>query len=136
MLRWISAVTGGLTIEFPNASPTYSSLQLLFSAIITMSATSLIGLKIFLVTRQSHMRRSYLRVMEILVQSAVLVSIILWINCIFGLVSLKHPVHLGTSGDTVFYELGSYLNIIQPPLIVGFTCSSGRIELHTDVEHR
>jgi hypothetical protein len=94
------------------------SLQLLLSAVTTLSATFLIGLKIFLVTRRSPMRRSYKKVMEILIHSAALVSVSLVIGSILDLMSMHIPNNLQTTGDIIRYELDTYFDIIQTPLLV------------------
>ncbi|KAF5316050.1 hypothetical protein D9619_006907 [Psilocybe cf. subviscida] len=53
-----------------------SSLSSLFSVITTLSTTFLIALKIVLTTRRSRMRQFYTKIIEILVQSAGLVTFI------------------------------------------------------------
>lgn len=60
----------------------FAGLSEFLSAATTVSATSMIALKIILVTRESHARYSYAKVIEILVQSAALESLVMIVNCI------------------------------------------------------
>lgn len=95
-----------------------SALGLLSSFITTVTSTSLIALKIILITRQNHMRYSYGKIIEILIQSAALVSIVLLPSSILELVDYVRPYRLDTTTGRVLYQMWMYLGYIQGPVTV------------------
>lgn len=105
-------------VETENIGSLIEALGILCSFITTLSATSLIALKIVLVTRQSHMRHSYSKIIEILVQSAAIVSIVLFGMAVLILVSRTHPWNLNTTSGRFFFQLGEYLIFVQLPVSV------------------
>lgn len=84
----------------------------------TVSATLRIALKIILVTHRSHRHFRYTRIIEILIQSAAIVSILLLGLGILKLIDFMHPLGLSTTGGRVFYQVYNYLRFTQPPITV------------------
>lgn len=95
-----------------------NALAFLSSFITTISATSLIALKIVLVTRQSHQNYSYAKIIEILTQSAALVSIFLFVSSVVELLDYMHPFTLSTARGRFFIQVIGYLTYIQAPVTV------------------
>lgn len=93
-------------------------LALLFSATTTVSATSLIALKIVLVTRRSRMQHSYAKIVEILIESAALVSIVLLGVAILELISYVSPYKLGTTSGRHLFQMLQYLSSLYTPVTV------------------
>lgn len=93
-------------------------LPTIISAICTLSGTLLIVVKIVLVTRQSRIRHSYGRVIEILVESAALVSTILLVQGILAVVTYFHTFRLSTRDGMFGYQLAKYLDEIQTTVVV------------------
>lgn len=95
-----------------------NALGILSSFLTTMSATLFIGLKIFLVTRQSHMRRTYARIVIILVESAALVSVIGLLTTILIFQGYVHPSKLYTTSGGEIFQLAYYLGALVNPVMV------------------
>ncbi|KAF5310045.1 hypothetical protein D9619_010129 [Psilocybe cf. subviscida] len=121
MLFTASAALGALGMALYDDNIKDSGLlitsQLLVSAVTTLFATFVIGFMIFLVTRRSHMHHSYRRVIEIVVQSAALISVPLVIGCILDFVSWYIPETVNTTGGLVRYEFNTYIDNIQATLL-------------------
>lgn len=94
------------------------SLTTLFSFITTVSATSLIALKIIVVTRQTHRRHHYTKIINIIVQSAVILSVVLLGIAILSLIDYARPFDIGTASGKFCYQLESYLAYTQGPVTV------------------
>lgn len=90
------------------------------SAITTITATSLIILKIALVTRETRMHHSYSKVIKIIVESGALVSTFMLALAILQLISFIHSFKLNTISGRVFTELTVYASAIQGPILVCF----------------
>ncbi|KAF5317745.1 hypothetical protein D9619_012549 [Psilocybe cf. subviscida] len=91
----------------------------LASLATTASATSLIALKIIRTTRESQMHYSYTRIVQILVESAALVSIVgLGVGSL-QLVTYIQPYDMSTSSGRLLYQLLQYLAAVQTPIMVG-----------------
>lgn len=95
-----------------------SSLSMISSVLTTVSATCLITLKIVVVTRRSHMRHSYDKIVEILVESAALVAVVALAVAIMDLVSFVHPDRVSTESGRLFYVLSEILGLVQTPIVV------------------
>lgn len=95
-----------------------SSLSSLFSVITTLSTTFLIALKIVLTTRRSRMRQFYTKIIEILVQSAGLVTFIVLSVISLQLASYLHPFDMDTKFGTVLYEVSIIISRLEGPVIV------------------
>ncbi|KAF5309491.1 hypothetical protein D9619_012494 [Psilocybe cf. subviscida] len=105
-----------------------ASLSSLCSAFITLLATSLIALKIVLVTRNSRIRHSYAKTIEIIVESAALVSFITLVMGILELISYVHPYDLGTTSGLLVYRALVIVGRIQNPVIgIGPTLIAFRV---------
>lgn len=98
-----------------------NSLATLSTFITTVSATSLVVLKITLVARQSQMRHSYTKIIEIIIESAGLVSIVLLGMSILDLLSYVHPFDPSTTLGTALNQTYAYLSYCQAPITVRFT---------------
>jgi hypothetical protein len=81
----------------------------------TISASSLIALKILLVTRQSHSPYSYAKTIEVIIESAALVSVVFLLVAIFNVVSYVHPLDIGTASGRVLFQTSVYLLYLQVP---------------------
>lgn len=101
-----------------NFSLLLNSLSEIFSLLTTLFATCFIALKIVLVTRQRRMSYSYAKIVEILVESAALLTFFLLGLAILGLVNSKHHFHLNTTIGRVSYELAVCLSYVVGPVIV------------------
>lgn len=95
-----------------------NSLAEFSSFTTTVAASSLIALKIVLVTRKSHMRHSYAKVIEIVIESAVLVSIVLLGIAILEVGSYVHTYHMRTASGRALYQTFEYLSYCQGPITV------------------
>lgn len=96
---------------FPNMrlSQLIQTVAALISFITILSATFLIALKIILITQRSHMHYSYTKTVEIIIQSAAIVSIVLLGISILSLLDFIHIFSISTSGGKFAYQLGIYL---------------------------
>ncbi|KAF5310033.1 hypothetical protein D9619_010140 [Psilocybe cf. subviscida] len=104
------------------------SLGVLSSFMTTISATSLIALKIVLVTRRSRIHCSYAKVVEILVESAALVSIVALGITVMELLDYARPYKLGTMAGRVSYDVMEYLSYLKGPAIgIGPTLTAFRV---------
>lgn len=101
------------------------ALGLLSSFITTVFATSLIAFKIIRVTRQSHRQHHYRRVIEILVQSAAIVSIVMLGLVILSLMAFVSPFDVSTASGRFCYQLYTYLVFAQNPILVSNLSLSG-----------
>lgn len=99
-------------------------LGLLIPFITTVSATSLIALKIILVTHRSQRQRHYAKVIEILVESAAMVSIVILGTAILALMATISPFDLSTTRGKVCWQLYNYLLFVQLPITVSKVCCS------------
>lgn len=95
-----------------------SAISCLASFITVSSATSLIVLKIVLVTRRSKMGRSYTKICEILIESAALVSIWYLGIAILQIASHVHPFVISTSFGRLLYRMYVYLDNSRGPITV------------------
>ncbi|KAF5309188.1 hypothetical protein D9619_012839 [Psilocybe cf. subviscida] len=112
-----------------------SSLASLSCLITTVSATSLIALKIVLVTKQNRMRRSYAKAVRILVQSAAIVSIVQLGMTVLQLISFFHSYNVHTSTGKFCSYMYDYLGYMQGPAAgIGPTLIAFRVaeEPHRD----
>lgn len=89
------------------ASILLSGINYFLSAATTICATLMIALKITLVTRTSHANHSYSKVIDILVQSAALVSFVQVVN--------------STIIVAVYAQLNSNPNILDNPVLDSLT---------------
>lgn len=94
------------------------SLSSLLSAVTTLSATFLIALKIVLITRTNRMQHSYSKIIEILIQSAGLVSFVMLSASTLGLISNVHPFDVETKMGAVLYQVALYISRLQAPVAV------------------
>ncbi|KAF5329247.1 hypothetical protein D9619_009241 [Psilocybe cf. subviscida] len=88
----------------------------ILSSITTMSATTLITLRIIMVTRRSPIRSSYRQIIEILLESAAIYSIVLLTHGILLIVDFIHPFDIRSPSGVAMWELSMYINFIQPPV--------------------
>ncbi|KAF5321955.1 hypothetical protein D9619_000016 [Psilocybe cf. subviscida] len=95
----------------------FTTLVAFFSFMTTVSATSLIAWKIASLTRESHIRHSYTKVLQILVESAALVSVVLSGVFILSLIDAVHIFNLGTMRGKVMLQMASYFGYMQGPVI-------------------
>lgn len=103
---------------FADASATailYTGLALLFSAATTVSATLMITLKIIIVTRRSHARYSYTRIIDILVQSAALESSAMVVAFVAAITEYELFTSNSNDGslDVWFLQLSSYSSVFR-----------------------
>ncbi|KAF5321952.1 hypothetical protein D9619_000015 [Psilocybe cf. subviscida] len=91
---------------------------MLCSLITTGSSTFLIALKIVLVTRRSHMQHTYGKILEILIQSAALVSTVLLIMAILQIYSYVHAFKPSTASGRSLIQMSIYLACLQTPVTV------------------
>lgn len=103
---------------FSKGANLVTSLTLISATVTSLLATSLAALRIIVVTRQSPMRRSYFRVVEILFESAALVCIVFLAIAIIDLIDYIHPFNLRTIGERVLFEVSWHLWISQGPITV------------------
>ncbi|KAF5309520.1 hypothetical protein D9619_012486 [Psilocybe cf. subviscida] len=89
------------TVPLPLPLFTLSSL---FSAVTTLLATFLLVLKIVFVTRKSRMQHSYTKILQILIESAALVSFVMLSTSTLALISDVHPFALKTKIGTILYS--------------------------------
>ncbi|KAF5317952.1 hypothetical protein D9619_012050 [Psilocybe cf. subviscida] len=94
-----------------------SGLSTLTSVLTTLAATCLISWRIALVTRRSNMLHSYTKIIEILIESAALITIVNVVQAILQLISVTHPISLTNTSGVVIFELYQYLSFIQGPVI-------------------
>ncbi|KAF5311104.1 hypothetical protein D9619_007632 [Psilocybe cf. subviscida] len=129
----LNTVTAALVVASPllqneQTSRITNLLVTLFSFIITVSATCLVILKIVLITRRSHMRHSYAKIIEILVQSAALVSIVVVGSAIPEAYNIIQPFALGTTTGNVLYRMDQYTSYILCPVLgIGPTLIAFRV---------
>lgn len=111
---------------FPNAplDQLIQALGVISSFITTVSTTFLIALKITLVTRQSRRLHHYTKIIEILVQSAAMLSILLLVLAILILVDFVNPFDITTTTGMFCYQLNNYLLYTQLPIEVSNICCS------------
>lgn len=88
-------------------------LSVVPSLVTTASATLLIIVKITLVTRQSHRQHYYARIIEILIQSAGILSIVLLGSAIFNLLDFLHPFNLSTTSGKLCWQLENLFICLQ-----------------------
>lgn len=93
-------------------------LATLSTFITTVSSTFLVALKIILVTRKSPMRNSYAKIIEIVIESAAIVSIVFLGPVILALSKYPHPFSLRTPSGRATYQTFLYLTFIQAPIMV------------------
>ncbi|KAF5309194.1 hypothetical protein D9619_012831 [Psilocybe cf. subviscida] len=86
-----------------------NSLTMLCSLLTTLSSTFLIALKIVLVTRQSPTHHTYAKIVEILTESAAIVSIFMLGTTVLDLILYVHPFDMSTRGGMFCYQLQVYL---------------------------
>lgn len=108
LLLWISILG-----DISRLSILINALATLSNLVTTVSTTFLVALKIVLATRQSHMRRSYSKTIEIIIESGTLPSTIFLYIVITGLVDYIRSVDLSTPFGTVVYMVGDYLVFCQ-----------------------
>lgn len=94
------------------------ALSMLLSFTTTALATSLIALKIYLATRQTQRYYCYTKIIEILVQSAAILSIIQLGLAILSLMDFVQQFDLTTTRGNAGYQLIEYLVNIQGPISV------------------
>lgn len=92
----------------------------LTSLLTIVAATCLIALKIMCVTRQNRTHYSYTKIVNILVESAALVSIIAILVAILELLAYLRPYNVDTTTGRFFYELSQYIFALQTPILVSF----------------
>lgn len=92
--------------------------MLISSSVTTLAATFLISLRITLTTRQARMQHTYAKIVEILVESAALISIFVLFAGGLNLANTVHPFVIGTTQGSVLYEVLTYLSAIQSPMMV------------------
>ncbi|KAF5313766.1 hypothetical protein D9619_013679 [Psilocybe cf. subviscida] len=116
-----SSVFNLLVIVLPRSSVRFTllsvALGILFSAATTVLATSMIALKIILVTRESRSQYSYTKVIEILVQSAALQSAVLLVNGIIVFMAYVDPTLLVAQMNAYTSSFRRVLMGIAPTLI-------------------
>lgn len=95
-----------------------NSLATLSTLVTTVSATFLIALKIVLVTQRSHMHHSYAKILEIVIESAALLSIVLLCITVVELASYVHPFDVSTSYGMALDHMAVYLLYCQGPTTV------------------
>lgn len=105
-------------IDRSNTDFLINSLATLSTFITTVLATSLIASKIVLVTRKSHMRHSYTKIIAIVIESGTLTSIVLLCVTILGLVLYARPVYLSTYYGRVITQMNEYFLYCQGPTTV------------------
>lgn len=94
------------------------SLSSILIVTTLVATTSLIALKIVLVTRQSPVRRSYARIVDVLIHSAALVSIVDLSITILQLVDYVDTFKLSTTRGIRLYQVTTYLTYMSAPLTV------------------
>ncbi|KAF5310294.1 hypothetical protein D9619_010139 [Psilocybe cf. subviscida] len=103
-------------------------LGVLSSFVTTISATFLIALKIILVTRYSRTQYLYAKILEILVESAALVSIVALGITVTELLAYAHPYQLDSTTGRLSYYLRQYFSSLQGPAIgIGPTLTTFRV---------
>lgn len=65
------------------------------------------------------MLHSYTKIIEMLIESAALITIVNVVQAILQLISVTHPISLTNTSGVVIFELYQYLSFIQGPVIVG-----------------
>ncbi|KAF5328113.1 hypothetical protein D9619_013638 [Psilocybe cf. subviscida] len=137
LIMLLTATTGTLISgAFPASLRQFKlmilSLGLFSSSITTVSTTTLIALKIIIVTRRSRMRYSYEKIREILVESAAIVLIGTLGLTIVDMVLYVHPVHLDTISGRFAYGAGEYINYLQSPTTgIGPTLIAFRVAMQS-----
>ena len=101
-----------------NIGSLLDSAMLISSSVTTLAATFLISLRIILTTRHARMHHTYAKIVEILVESAALVSIFVLFAGGLNLANSVHPFDLETAAGKVLYEVLTYLSAIQSPMMV------------------
>lgn len=102
----------------PRMEVLIGSLSNVSSSFTTISATALITYRIIHITRQSPERRSYYRIIEVIIESAFLVSLIQLIQTIVDLISVAHEAILSTKRGEIIYWLSGYLGYLLQPATV------------------
>lgn len=94
------------------------ALGRLFSAVTTIFATGLIALKIILVTRRNRTLYSYKRVIEILVQSAALQSIVLMAGSIIDFLFYIPNISPDSREGHIFVMLQAFATVFRVEVTV------------------
>lgn len=98
------------------------ALGVLSTFITTISATFLMALKIILVTHQSRRQHQYSRIIEIIVQSAAIVSVGTLCLAILSLIDFISPFEPDTSLGEICHQLYAYLVFVELPIAVSCLC--------------
>jgi hypothetical protein len=93
-------------------------LSELISAATTVCATSMIVLKIILVTRKSRAHYSYTKIIEILVQSAALESVVMMVNCFADIGQYAFSAFNHNNGSFLLLQLSTYASAFRFFVIV------------------
>lgn len=113
----------GISQANNHASLLLGGLNQVLSAATTVCGTLLIALKIILVTRESRARYSYTKVIDILVQSAALESLVLTINAISE-ISVHIIVESNSSNVNLYVAFVQILAYTSSLRIVVTVCGS------------
>lgn len=103
-----------------NTSLLSSGLGQIFSAATTVVATTLIVLKIVLVTRKSRAGYSYTKVIEILIQSAALQSLVMIFASVVSFVefSASEAKHVDVGLESMLLQVGGYSSSLRTMITV------------------
>lgn len=99
-------------------TPLLQAMGTLTSFLTTVSTTALIALKIVLVTRRSHMHHSYSKVLEILIESSALASIVTFSGAVLLLLSVVHPFRVYKSSGRLLLQVSGLFDCLLIPAVV------------------